>query len=73
MTSFFKTSLHFDLNEATKCVDMPLTFLASLSRTRKKYKMVTTFGLTYDNSFTCYWQLEMSQLGKNLRLMLGGW
>ena len=37
MKSFSMTSLHADLNEAIKCVDMPLT-LASLSRTRTKYK-----------------------------------
>ena len=45
MTSFSMKSIHFDLNEAAKCVDMPLTSLASLSRTRTKYKMATTFGL----------------------------
>ena len=33
MTSFSMTSLHVDLNEATKCVDIiPFTLLASLSR-----------------------------------------
>ena len=33
MTSFYMTSLHVDLDEAAKCVDViPLTLLASLSR-----------------------------------------
>ena len=34
MTSLSMTSLHVDLNEAGKCVDIPLTLLASLSRLR---------------------------------------
>ena len=35
MTSFSMTSLHVDLNEPAKCVDIiPLTLLASLSRLR---------------------------------------
>ena len=36
MTSFSMKSFHFDLNEAAKCLDMPLILLASLSLTRKK-------------------------------------
>ena len=40
MTSFSTTSLHVDLKEAAKCVDIiPLTLLASLSRLRNSYKM----------------------------------
>ena len=35
ITSFYMTSLHVDLNEAAKCVDIiPLTLLASLSHLR---------------------------------------
>ena len=52
MTSFCMTSLHVDLNEAAKCVDMPLTLLAWLSHIRAlvQMQMVTTFDLTYE-----YW------------------
>ena len=51
------TSLHFDLNEAAKCVDIiPLTLLPSLLRLRtlvqNTNKMVTKFGLTYADSST---------------------
>ena len=48
MTSYAMMSVHFDLKEAAKCFDMPLTLLAFLSSTRTKYKMVTTFGLPYE-------------------------
>ena len=35
MTSFYMTSLHVNMNEAAKCVDIiPFTLLASLSRLR---------------------------------------
>ena len=54
MASFYKTSLHVDLNEAAKCVDI---MLASFSRLRTlvhelrtKYNMATIFGLTYEDS-----------------------
>ena len=52
MTSFCMTSLHVDLNEAAKCVDIiPYTLLASLSylhtHSHTKYKIATIFGLTY--------------------------
>ena len=36
------------MNEAAKCFNMPHTLLSSLSRTLTKYKMATTFGLTYE-------------------------
>ena len=56
MTSFCLTSLHLDLNEAAKCVDIiSFTFIhiASLlmapTHTRTKYKMATIFGLAYEN------------------------
>ena len=55
MTSFSMTSLHVDLKEAAKYVEIiPLTLIASLSRlrTRTKYKMATIFGLTYEDSLT---------------------
>ena len=55
MTSFSMTSLHVDLNEATKSVDiMPLTLLASLWRLRTLEKMQnpTIFGLAYVSSLT---------------------
>ena len=71
MTSLFMALFRFDLNEAAKCVDMPHTLLASLSHTGTKYKVEIKFGLTYEKSFTCEWQQEMSKLGKNSRLMSG--
>ena len=52
MTSSYMTSLHVDLNEAAKCVDIipHATHIASLliapSHTLKKYKMATIFGLS---------------------------
>ena len=56
MTSFSVTSLHVDLNEAAKCVDIiPFTLLASLLRLRAprtKYKMATIFDPTYEDSLT---------------------
>ena len=54
--SFNMTSLQVDLNEAAKFVDiMSLTLLASLSAiaySYTKYKMVTIFGLTCEDSST---------------------
>ena len=56
--SFYTTSLHVDLNEAAKCVDIKpyTTHITSLliapSHTRTKYKMATIFGLTYKDSLT---------------------
>ena len=50
VTSLSMKSLHFDLNEAAKCVEKSLTLLAFLSRTRTKYKMATKFGLIDENS-----------------------
>ena len=56
MTSFSMTSLHVDLNEAARCVEIiPLTFASLLiapSHTGTKYKMATIFGLTYEDSST---------------------
>ena len=56
MTSFSMTSLHVDLNEAARCVDIiPFTLLVPLiapSRTRTKYKKVKIFGLTCEDSLT---------------------
>ena len=53
MTSFSMTSLHVDLNEAIKCIDMTLiltdSFLMAHLRTCTKYKMATKFGITYEN------------------------
>ena len=53
MASFPITSLNVDLNEAVKCVDIT-TYIASLliahSHNRTKYKMVTIFGLAYEDS-----------------------
>ena len=44
------TSLHVDVNEAAKYVDIiPPTLLASLSHFRIKYKMATIIGLTYED------------------------
>ena len=52
MTSFCMISLHVDLNEAAKCVDISTTHIASLliapSHTRTKYKMATILGPTYE-------------------------
>ena len=52
-------SLHVDLNEAAKCVDILIyhtihvaSLLIASSRTGAKYKMATIFGLTYDDSST---------------------
>ena len=40
MTSFSMKTLHVDLNEAAKCVDIiPLTLVASLSRFAHSYKI----------------------------------
>ena len=57
MTSFYITSLHVDLNKAAKCVDVfyhDTTHIVSLliasSHTRTKYKMVSIFGLVYEDS-----------------------
>ena len=56
MASFCMTSLHVDLNEAAKYVDIITTHIASLliapSHTRTKYKMAMIFGLTCEDSST---------------------
>ena len=56
MASFYMTSLHVELNEAAKCINIiPLTLLASLLRLRtlvKNKKIATIFGLTYEDSST---------------------
>ena len=66
MTSIYMTSLHVDLNEAAKSVDIiPL----APSHTRTKYKMATTFGLTYEDLLANLWKLEASKLGKKSRLV----
>ena len=52
MTSFSVTSLHVDLNEAAKCVDRIASLLIVPSHISTKYKMVTIFGLTYEDSLT---------------------
>ena len=66
MTSLSMTALRFDLNEAAKRVDMLLTLLASLSCTRTKYKMATTFGLAYENSLRIYDTWRCHNLGKKV-------
>ena len=45
MTSFCMTSLHVDLNEAVKIVDIT-SLLILHSHTHSKYNMATIFGLT---------------------------
>ena len=64
------TSLHADLNEAAKFVDYSVhiaSLLIAPSHTRTKYKMATTFGLTYEDSLTNFRKLGASKLGKSLR------
>ena len=54
MTSFSMTSLHIDLHEAAKCdyTTQIASLLVASSHTRTNDKMATTFGLTYEDSFT---------------------
>ena len=73
--SSYMTSLHIDLNEAAKCVDMhsvvdmPLALLAALSSTLINCKIATTFGLTDENPIAYYSQLKVSSLGKESPLV----
>ena len=75
MTLFSITSLHVDLNEAAKCVNIiPLTLLASLSRLRtlvQKYKMATIFGLTYEDSLTNHQSMKVGGIKTWKELTIG--
>ena len=55
MMSLTMTSLHVDLNEAAKFVDYTMhiaSLLIAPSHIGTKHKMVTIFGLTYEDSLT---------------------
>ena len=69
MTLFYMTSLHVDLNEATKCVDIT-THYASLPlvalHTRTEYKMATIFGLTYKRLVVKFMNVQGTKTWKEL-------
>ena len=73
MTSLSMTSLSLDLNGAAKCVDAAHNIASPYRAQSSKYKMATTFGLTYEKSCTYLWRLKLSQLVKSSQLVFGRW
>ena len=62
------TSLHVDLNEAAKCIDLPLTLLASLSRIRALVQ--NTNG---NNIWPNLWKFELEKNSHLPTLFKGKW
>ena len=72
MMSFYMTSLHVDLKEAARCVDIiPPTLLVSLShlRTLVQNKNATIFGLTYEDSSFLFVLSGLVKISSNCELI----